>query len=156
MDWKNALWWLCFTVVGVWAQHFTPGVDFLVVGLVLSLQERRWAQTAWLCVFWLLLQEGAGSLAFGAGILWCAAAILIFMLGQWLFETRNIFFIILVGAWLGCCHYILVMTMAVLQDYDIAREALARESLVQALVIPPGWYLAHKLRFRGEADGVSA
>jgi hypothetical protein len=67
---RRIVWWMGFTACGIWAQSHVPGVDFLVPGLILSLQVEKASQTVWLGLVWLLLQEGMGSLPFGFGLLW--------------------------------------------------------------------------------------
>lgn len=148
MGWKNAFWWLCFTVLAVWGQYFFHGVDLLVAGLILSLQEEDAKQTLWLLAAWMLIQEGAGSLAFGHAILWYGAVLALFFLGRWLFEAENVLFILLLGLALGAWRYLLVQLMANLNDYAILDARLLRESLLQGLVIPPSWYLARRMRQR--------
>ncbi|MGE4298233.1 MAG: hypothetical protein AB7E47_09420 [Desulfovibrionaceae bacterium] len=145
---RNVLWWTVFAVVCVWLQWLVPGVDFLVAGVVLSLQEGRGAQTAWLILLCILVQEGAGALAFGAGLLWYGMAVALFLGGRWLFESRNVFFIFLLGVVLGGGHFLLVQMMATLQEYAVDTASLATASLAQAVLLLPAWLLASTLRAR--------
>jgi hypothetical protein len=143
---SNILWWTSFTVIGIWIQSMIPGVDILIVGLLASLQEENPTQTLWLAVAWLFIQEGVSGLAFGSGILWCAALFGLYAVGRWLFQVRNIFFIALCGAIMGIWHYTLVPMMAALQDYTVARDRLFIESVAQAFLFPPVWFIVYKLR----------
>ena len=61
--------WALFTLCGLWLQNIVPGVDFLAPGLILAMQEEKWTVPLWLGVLWLFLQEGTGSLPFGATLL---------------------------------------------------------------------------------------
>ena len=78
----NILWWLAFFVIGLALQQALPGTDVLVVGLFLALQERRPVQIAVVLVLLILLQEGVGTLDFGASVLWYFLAIVLFFAGR--------------------------------------------------------------------------
>ena len=146
MTMKNVLWWLGFLIAAIFAQNMLQGADFLVVGLVISLQEEKWPQSLWLGLIFTMIQEGSGSLAFGSSILWYGAVIGLFLIGRWLFEARSIVFVMVLGVGLGAWHYGLVKCMVFLQDLDISSRRLFLESLVQAVVFPPAWVLANILR----------
>ncbi|MCA1985469.1 MAG: hypothetical protein LDL27_03225 [Desulfovibrio sp.] len=153
---RNFMWWLGFIICCLWAQRLVQGVDFLVVGLVISAREGRPLQTAWLFVTFLLLQEGAGTLAFGAGLLWQGGVMLLYVLGRWLFETRNVLFIFLMGCCLGVWRYALIHGMAALQEYTLSpRSMFLWECLLQALLFPLAWSIAHALRGRPEVDAAT-
>ncbi len=156
MDLSNLSWWILFFIFGIWAQFFVPGVDFLVVGVMLALQEGRWPQTLWVLLFAVLIQEGQGSLAFGSSLLWYAAAIVLFRGGRWLFQARNVFFMMLLGACLGVIHLAIMRVMTYLQNYDVQAGHFLVESVIQALIIPMIWLPASWLRPRqGGSDAVS-
>lgn len=152
---QNVLWWLSFTLISIWLQDFFPGVDFLVVGLVVSLQEERPVQSFWLLLAFIILQEGAGTLAFGSSLLWYAMAILLFGIGRWMFQAQNFFFIILLGASLGATHFLLIPMMAYLQEFSVDRTVLFNECLNQALTFPFAWIVVYKLRSKKEPDVIS-
>lgn len=155
MNLHNILWWTLFIVCGIWAQYFLRGVDLLMVGLVVSLQEDQLPQTFWLLGIFVLVQEGVGSLAFGSSLLWYAMLLALYTTGRWLFQARNIFFMVLLGAAMGLWHYLLVNIMASLQEYSVAHDRLFFESLVQALVFPVAWAIVSELRGKRERDGLS-
>jgi hypothetical protein len=140
---RRIVWWMGFTACGIWAQSHVPGVDFLVPGLILSLQVEKASQTVWLGLVWLLLQEGMGSLPFGFGLLWYAAATGLFLLGRWLFEARNLLFMSMLGLALGLLHYGLVLVMAGLQDWLVPTGRLLTESIHQVLFFPLEWAVIH-------------
>lgn len=148
----NILWWTIFTLLGIWLQSLLPGVDILIVGLLVSLQEERFTQTLWLLLVWMLIQEGASGLAFGSGILWYALLFVFYGIGRWLFQVRNIFFIGLLGALLGIWHYCLVSMMAALQDYRVASDRLFVESALQAALFPLLWFVVYTIRMMRPVD----
>lgn len=148
MELRKLAWWPFFTIIAIWFQHVLPGVDFFVVGLVLSLQEDRISTSAWLALFFLLIQEGVGSLPFGYGLLWYGAVAVLFALGRWLFEVENALFILLLSICLGALHTVLILLLSGLQNYEPNLDRLMLESVIQAVIIPPGWYIARSLRWR--------
>ncbi|MBZ2170994.1 hypothetical protein [Nitratidesulfovibrio sp. SRB-5] len=152
MNFSNLAWWACFIFVGVWLQQVLPGVDVLVAGLLVSLQERRHYQTFWLLLVLLLVQEGAGTLAFGSTVLWYGVLLVFFNVGRWLFEAENLAFVVLISLGLGVCHFLFTLMMASLQQLDIPRDRLLLESVWQACVVPPAWWLTHFVRRRCMGD----
>ena len=143
MSGPRVVFWVAFTLLGLWLQSLMPGVDFLAPGLILSLQEDKPKATAVLAVVWLLLQEGTGSLAFGTVVLWYGVLTGLFFFGHWLFEARNFVFVLLLGGCLGVLHFGLMHVMAQLQDWQVPPGRVLMESLVQAVVFPIQWGLLY-------------
>jgi hypothetical protein len=139
---RNMLWWMVFFYAGISVQSMLPGLDALVIGLLLALQERRPLQIAWLLPLLVLVQEGGGTLDFGASILWYLAVVLLFFMGHWLFEVENLLFMFLLSACLGVAHVGVVRVMAALQNAPVDGAALWDEGILQALFIPVAWRLA--------------
>ena len=135
----NILWWLAFFVIGLALQQALPGTDVLVVGLFLALQERRPVQIAVVLVLLILLQEGVGSLDFGASVLWYFLAIVLFFAGRWMFETENWLFVLLLSGCLGAAHGAVIWLMTRLQYIPLETAGLVDESILQALLTPVLW-----------------
>lgn len=138
--------WVVFTISGVWLQSWVPGVDFLAPGIILAMQEEKWTVPVWLGLIWLFIQEGTGSLAFGAGLLWYGVLAGLYFFGHWLFEARNVLFMFILGLCLGSMHFLLINIMALLQDWSVPLQRLLFESALQTLVFPVEWgliYLIH-------------
>lgn len=146
------LFWLIYTVAGVWVQRILPGVDVFAPALVVCLQERRVTQFAWLLPLWIVLQEGMGNLPFGNMILWYAGMLIFFVLGRWLFESRNIIFVFIIGILMGVWHFVLTQLMAELQNLEVVESQLFLESIHQAVVFPLVWALAFSLYKRKVPD----
>jgi hypothetical protein len=123
-------WWAAFTIVGVWAQHFLPGVDFLAPGLLVSLQEERPLGTAWLAVVWIMLQEGMGTLFFGASLL---------------FDPRSVTLMFLLGLLGGAAHFLVTFLVMGLEDMTFPMRRALIESVLQAGLLPALWFVAHQL-----------
>lgn len=141
-------WWTVYAVCGVWAMYLLPGVDFLLPGLLCSMQEGNRPQTVWLVLLFTLIQEGAGLLAFGPGLLWYAFACVLFYLGRSLFEAENIVFILILSAALGAGHVGIGIMMKHLQDVDILLPRLISDAFLNALIIPLVWFVIFRLRER--------
>ncbi len=139
MKTRNLVWWGTFFVTALTLQTFMPGIDLLVVGVLLCLQEKNWKQFGWVILVSLLIREGSGSMDFGGGIVWYIAVILSFFVGHWLFETENYLFMMLLGVCLGSAHFFVVQLMGSLQYFSINIGTLLDESMVQAILIPIAW-----------------
>ncbi|WP_461209660.1 hypothetical protein [Desulfocurvus sp. DL9XJH121] len=137
--------WLIYTIAGVWAQMVLPGVDFFAPAVVVCLQERRLRQLCWLLPLWIMIQEGAGNIPFGSMILWYAGLSAVFVIGRWLFESRNVVFVLIIGMVMGGWRFVLVQLMAGLQGLEVGEHALFVESVQQAVLFPLIWALAFNL-----------
>ena len=143
---SSIVFWALFTLAGGWMQSVIPGVDFLAPGFILAMQEEKWTVPVWLGIIWLFIQEGTGSLAFGAGLLLYGGLAGLYFFGHWLFEARNFLFMFIVGLCLGAMHFVLINLMALLLDWTVPVERLLMESVLQSLIFPIEWgliYLIH-------------
>lgn len=146
MTMRNILWWSLFLPVALVIQLLLPGLDALVIALILVLQERSYKDMLWVLPLLVLLQEGMGSREFGGMVLWYALVVGLFLIGRWLFEVENLLFVFLLSACLGASHFGLACLLAPLQDLHIDVESMADESLIQAVFIPIAWWLAYLSR----------
>ncbi|MFV0421491.1 hypothetical protein [Oleidesulfovibrio sp.] len=149
---RNVIWWFFYSIAAIWAQKFVPGIDFLLPGLIIALQEQRSVQTFWLVIFFSLIQEGCGTMSFGPAVAQYLITIVLFQAGRWLFEAHNISFVLLLSATLGLVHYGIIRIMAMLQDIPLLLQPLIHESIIQALVIPVCWLLVRLIRARFVTD----
>lgn len=152
MNWSNVFWWVCFIPLALVVQMYVPGLDALVIGLIIVLQERRYKDLFWVLPLLLLLQEGMGSREFGGAIAWYMAVIVFFNIGRWLFEVENILFICLLAVCLGASHFAIVYLMAPLQNLPVDIQSLTDQCMVQALFIATAWWLAYFSRKGVQAD----
>lgn len=146
--WVGLAWWLCFIVLAICVQALAPGLDVLVVGLVILLQEEDYRDMIWLLPLFILLQEGIGTRPFGSIIVWYAATVVIFKIGRWLFETENFLFMFLLSACLGGAYFGVAWLMAPLQNLSFNIEDTLDKSLVQALFMPFAWRMLNAIRPR--------
>lgn len=147
---RNIVWWAIFFILAIPAQMLLPGIDILVVGLIIAMQERKPLQIIWVLIISMLLQEGQGTMDFGASFCWYGLTMFIYYIGRAIFETENIFFILLVCASLGVLHFGLMQVLSGLQGVSLPFRRLALESVGEMLIVPVLWLALHKLR-RGVA-----
>ena len=142
----NIIWWVVFLSLGLIAESLLPGIDVLLIGLIIALQEGKLTQIIWVFLAVILLQEGIGALAFGSSILSYTLTILVFYGGRALLEQENILFVLLVAVSAGLGHYVFTEVMAALQGISLPGGRLALESFIQVLLLPPLWSLTFALR----------
>ncbi|WP_051434661.1 hypothetical protein [Desulfonatronum lacustre] len=134
------IFWVVFFVLAVWLQLFFPGTDFFVSGIILCLQRERFRHVLALILPALLIQEGAGALVFGAGLLRYGGLVGMFLIGRGLFEARSPVFILLLAAAFALAQMIILHTMAGLQSMNIQGQRLFLESLTMFATTVLGWW----------------
>lgn len=150
---RRLLWWGTYIAGALIVQQAVPGVDALVPGFLLSLQERRTRQTIWLFCLFVLIQEGTGSLVFGASLLWYGGQVALFRLSQRFFVADNLLFVFMLSGSLGIYHGLLEWFMCAVQKVPVDLTTLVPESILQAFIIPAIWGLAYFTRPRTALNG---
>lgn len=148
--WSDAFFWACFIAIAICIQAMAPGLDVLVTGIIIVLQEKDWRSLLWLLPLFILLQEGMGTRPFGSIIIWYAATIVIFRMGRWLFQTGNFLFVFILSACLGATYYGIAWLMAPLQNIAFNVEDTLDKSLLQAIFLPFAWRLLSAARGKRE------
>ena len=143
---RNIIWWTAFFILAILGQMLLPGIDLMVVGLIIAMQERNPLQIIWVLIICMLLQEGPGTMDFGASFCWYGLTMFIYYMGRAIFETENIFFILLVCASLGALHFGLMHIFSGLQGVSVPFKRLALESVGEMLIVPILWLALHRLR----------
>ena len=146
MTWRNTGWWLLYCIVAITLQALMPGIDFMLPGLLLALQERHHVQSLCVGTIFLILQEGMGSMPFGSTLLLYALAVICFYAACSLFEGRSALFVILLGMVLAAMHAFTFVLVASLQDIPWQASVLQAECLFQAFFTPVVWWAASSLR----------
>ena len=144
--WAEFCWWAVFLPVALWLQSLVPGLDALLVGVIILMQECRWKALGWLLVFAVLVQEGTGTLPFGASVLWYTATLLLFALGRNWFEGRNFPFVLMLSLALCPVSMGIMSMLTSLQHMRVDPHILLGRSIVQSLFLPVAWLLAMGLR----------
>ena len=147
MNWRNAVWWILYSMLAIALQSLLPGLDFLLPGFLVSVQERQPVQTACVGIWFVLLQEGMGNLAFGGVVLTFIVTIIFFYSGCTLFQGRNFLFVSLIGILLSAFRYVLFTLLCRLQEFPVNADVLLDECLFQAFFTPFVWWGASSLRY---------
>jgi len=143
---RNAFWWGVFLFPAITLQRLLPGVDFLLVGLLVTLQERRYTDLFWVLPLLVILQEGMGTREFGVVLLWYVVVSAAFLLGRWLFDVGNFLYTFLFSACLAACYFAVVFLTSPLYAVPVDMHRLLDESVHLALLLPLCWKLAHFTR----------
>ena len=146
MSWANAGWWLLYAFAAISLQAAMPGVDFLLPGFIIALQERRIFQSLLVGTAFMLAQEGMGSMAFGGTLLWYAVTAIAYYASCSLFQGHSFLFIFLLACLLAGVHYIVFGLLASLQDIPWEPALLLEECFLQAVLTPFIWLIAASLR----------
>ncbi len=146
MNLYNSLWWIAFIIGAVLTQKNYPGLDFLILGFLILLQEEDLKQFFILSPILLLLQESVSTFPFGSYLMWYFSAIVLIFLSKWLFEVENFLFMFLFSSTLSFIHLGIFMLMSRLQGIDYNLENLMDISVIQALIMPLIWWVLVRLR----------
>ncbi|MDR1243547.1 MAG: hypothetical protein LBM00_12345 [Deltaproteobacteria bacterium] len=151
---RNFIWWIFYIFAAIWLQKFAPGLDALAPGLIICMQERNRQQSILFLLVCIVLQEGCGTLPFGASIIWYGLVFSFFYMGGWFFMAENRFFIMILSLALGIGRLFMFLGMGALQPLPLDTQALWWQCAAQAVFTPVIWavsgYSRHK--FCGEAD----
>ena len=143
---RNAFWWGGFLFPAIILQRLFPGVDFLLAGLLLTLQERRYTDLIWVLPLLVILQEGMGTREFGVILLWYIVVAAVFLLGRWFFDAENFLYAFLFSGCLAACYFAVVFLMSPLYAVSVDMDRLRDESMHLALFLPVCWKLAQFTR----------
>ena len=144
--WGNAGWWLAYAFVAIAMQSALPGLDFLLPGFILALQECRLFQALFIGTAFMMAQEGMGSMAFGGTLLWYAVAAVAYFMACSLFQGRSFLFVLLLSILLSGVRYVIFIFLARLQDIPWDAALLLDECFLQAVLTPFIWLIAVSLR----------
>ncbi len=144
--WRNAAWWILYSFAAIVLEALLPGLDFFLPGLLIAVQERRPLQTLCVGAWFIVIQEGMGSLAFGGTAIMFALTVIFFYSGVQLFQGRNFLFVFLLGIALSAIRYILYPLLCRLQDFPVSMDVLLNECIFQIFVTPFIWWGASSLR----------
>jgi hypothetical protein len=143
---RNVFWWAGFLFPAVALQRVFPGVDFLLAGFLLTLQERRHLDLIWVLPLLVILQEGMGTREFGVVLLWYVVVAVVFLLGRWLFDVETFLYVFLCSACLAACYFAVVFLMSPLYAVSVDTRRLLDESVYLARLLPVFWRLTQLTR----------
>ena len=125
---QNIFWWLAFLFGGIILQLYVPGLDALIVGIILVSLERDYKTMVWLVPAVVILQEGMGSLSFGFSM---------FYIGS---------FFLLVSLCMGLLHGFYSWFFATLQNVPFDMNVIVHDGVLQTFYILVAWPMLGRLR----------
>jgi len=146
------LFWAGFFLAGVWLQRLLPGVDALAPGLLLSLQREPWPVAAAVAVVLIVVQEGAGSLDFGAGLLIYGLLVCGYAAGRSVFDARSAAFSALLGVGHALATALAARLLAGLQQFTFDMADLPVRLAVQAGLFVVVWQVVDRLHPQNQGE----
>ncbi len=143
---QNILGWLAFLCCAIIVQTYVPGLDALIVGIILVTQERDYKTMVWLLPATILLQEGMGSQYFGASILYVICFFFLYRISRALALASRAAFVILVSLGMGALRVFLGWFFATLQNTPYTMTGIVYDGLLEAVYILIAWVLLSRLR----------
>lgn len=143
---RNIIWWLTFLCTGIILQVFIPRLDALVIGAIITLEEKDYKTMVWLLPCILILQEGMGTQNFGATVLWLASFFMLYKVLAVISSASTVFFILILSLCLGAVHGLIYWLFATLQGFPFVGALALHDSIIQAVYIPPAWLIFSRLR----------
>ncbi len=148
MKMLNVAWWFLFIVCSIIATKFFPGIDFLVIGFIILLEEEDIKQLLIMTPLLLVIQESTTTLSFGSILLWYSCIYILVTVGRWLFVTRTILFMIpfcLIASVLQAMIFIFMVMLEGVK-IDISLTSLIEKQLAQAIVMCFLWWGLMQIR----------
>lgn len=146
MTLPRLIWWIAYFIFAIWMQKIMPGLDAMAPGLLICLQDRRPSQTIFFLLFCIVVQEGAGTLPFGASIVWYTFVACCYYIGSGFFVAGNISFIITISVGLGLGRLLMFFAMGSLQATPLDSKGLVFQCLAQVAATPVIWFIATFVR----------
>ena len=136
---SQALFWFFYTIACIWLHSFLPGLDCFAPALIVSLHLKHYRTVFWLGPVWLLINEGVGSFAFGASLVWYTGLILFFFAVQVFFSSRHIYFVFVMALFAGLWQFFVYLSMVSLQELVVHEESLLANSVLTVTLFPVAW-----------------
>lgn len=133
---KAVIWWLIYTIFGIWLQRFIPGLDCFAPALAGCLYLGLTTTTFWLALFWILIQEGIGSLAFGSTLLFYGGITVFFFWSKIIFTKNSPLFFIGASIFTSGFYLLVMYVMSNLQELDIPINIFLQNALLILIFFP--------------------
>lgn len=143
---QNIFWWLAFLFGGIILQLYVPGLDALIVGIILVSLERDYKTMVWLVPAVVILQEGMGSLSFGFSMFYIGSFFLINKLFQGVALAAKGAFFLLVSLCMGLLHGFYSWFFATLQNVPFDMNVIVHDGVLQTFYILVAWPMLGRLR----------
>ncbi len=143
---RNTLWWITFLMACIVLQVVLPGIDALLLGVILLIEEREWRTMVWYVPAMVLLQEGIGTQAFGGTVMLIGLCVFLHRLCQPIAQASragfSLFFCLLMGGLLMFTDWFI----ATLEGLPASMEDLVFYGLAETVYLLIGWTLLVRLR----------
>ncbi len=146
----NSIWWFVFILFAIIGQMLFSGLDFLIIGFIILLQEQDLKQFLIISPFLFFLHESISTFSFSSTILWYVATFALLIIARFIFEVENFLFMFLFSSALSFAQVGLLGFMAQLQGIDYHMNYVLDLSVLQALSMPVIWYALKFIRPRFE------
>lgn len=146
MSAPNLLWWAGYIIAAILLQKLIPGLDALVPALIICLQDKNKQQCAVFLIICMIIQEGTGTLPFGASLIWYSTVIAAYFVGGWFFMGESVMFIIVLSVVMGVSRAFIFMGMGLLQPLPLDYQSMYRVYVLQVLLTPVLWGIGFKTR----------
>ncbi len=150
MSLVNGMWWLVFMLLAIIGQMIFSGLDFLIIGFIILLQEQDLKQFLIIAPILFFLHEGISTFLFGSTILWYITAFTFLIIARFIFEVENFLFMFLFSSAICFAQVGLLGFMARLEGIDYHLNYVLDLSVLQALTMPIIWYILKLIRPKNE------
>lgn len=137
--------WCFFIILSLFLQFFISGIDVMVVGLLISLPERKFFQTAIMFCIFICIQEATGILTFGLLLLEYSLVVVAFFLGRIIFAVGTFSFVLLLSLFISVIHFILIQIFSAVQGLYVEQTVLLYNALIECVIVPIIWYPMYSL-----------
>lgn len=143
---SNLFWWVGYIIVAILLQRLVPGLDALVPALIICLQDDNKQQTTIFLVICMIIQEGTGTLPFGASLIWYCTVVATYYIGGWFFVGESIMFILVLSISMGVSRALIFIGMGLLQPLPLDYQSMYPTYILQVLLTPIIWGIGSKTR----------
>ena len=143
---QNIFWWLAFLFCGIILQLYVPGLDALIVGIILVSLERDYKTMVWLVPAVVILQEGMGSLSVGFSMFYVASFFRLCRLFRGIALAAKGAFYLLISLGMGLLHSFYSWFFATLQNVPFDMNVIVHDGVLQTFYILVAWPILGRLR----------
>lgn len=138
---KIIIWWILYTVLGIWLQRFIPGLDCYAPALAGCLYLGLPKTAFVMSLIWIIIQEGVGSLALGSSLLFYGGVAIFFVWAKIFFTKNSLLFFLVVSLFTAGLHFVIMQTMCSLQELHLPMQLAVQDSLLTLIFFPILWMI---------------
>ncbi len=142
---RHTLWWIGFLVTGILLQTFLPGLDAMLLGILMLNDSRDYRTMVWFMPAVVLLQEGTGTQAFGASVLFISLCLVFQRLLQPVALASRSGAMLLLCATAGCMLMLVTWLFAIMEGLCVTTNDILFAGLCETLYLLVGWTLLQRL-----------